>query len=109
DPESVESAARVLLHVAKIVRVHELAVRIELGEHAFHCGGDEIVITGFVSIDIILPDQLDGFREDRDLRITAVISRVRGPGFMKTQAEKKAAKQKANQRGENKALLHSYE
>ena len=28
-PEAIETAARVVLHVAEIIRVHELAVRIE--------------------------------------------------------------------------------
>src|SRR5438067_13940221 len=49
-----------------------MAVRIERAEHALHRGIDEIMITRLVAIHIILPQQLDRFGEDRDLRITAI-------------------------------------
>ena len=72
DTQSVEAAAGIVLHVAKIVRLHELAVGIERSEHPLHRGIDEIVITRLVTIHIILSQQLYRFGEDRDLRVAAV-------------------------------------
>ena len=48
DPEAVEAAPRVVLHVLEVSRVHELAVRIERREHAFHRGIDQIVVADFL-------------------------------------------------------------
>src|SRR4029077_9493387 len=72
DTKSVEAAAGIVLHVAKVVRFHELAVGIERGEHALHRGIDEIVITRLIIIHIILSQQLYRFGEDRDLRVAAI-------------------------------------
>src|SRR5947207_2424659 len=104
--EPVKSAPRIVLHVAKIVRFHELAVRIERGEHSFHRRGDQVVISRFVSIDIILSNQLDGFGKDRDLRITVVFCCVRRSGVMQTQTKHDGGQQKANQRAKRETLFH---
>src|SRR5438045_2445272 len=89
--EPVETAARVFLHVAEVVRVHELAMRIERAEHAFQRGGDQIVIAGFISVDVILANQLDRFGEHRDLRVSAVLLLLLGaPRSAKSDREKQA-------------------
>ena len=80
DAEAVEPAAGVVLHVLEVVRVHELAVRIERGKHALHRGVDQVVIADLVAIDVILPDQLDRLREGGDLRVAAVSSAGVGAG-----------------------------
>ena len=73
DPEAVETAARVVLHVAEIIRVHELAVWIQRGKHALHCRGDEIVIARLVLIHVILPEQFERLCENGNLRVAVIL------------------------------------
>ena len=77
--EAVEATASVVLHVLEVVRIHKLTVRIERREHAFHRGIDQVVIADFLAIDIIPPDQLDGFGERRDFRVAVLIASKRSP------------------------------
>ena len=79
-------------------------MRIERREHAFHRRGDEIVVTRFAAIDVILPQQLNRFCEDGYLRVTVVLTRLRCQGVM--DAQTKNDKQQANQRAENNPSLH---
>jgi hypothetical protein len=36
NPEPIEPTPGVVLHVLEVIRIHELAVRIERRQHAFH-------------------------------------------------------------------------
>ena len=72
DAKAVETAAGVILHVPKIFRLQKLAMRIERSEHAFHRRVDQIVITGFVPVDVILPEQLYRLGKDSDLLVAIV-------------------------------------
>ena len=112
--ESVEAAARVVLHVLEVVRVHELTVRIERREHPSHRGVDEVVIADLVTVDVILSDQLDRFGKSRDLRVTRVIGRNRRGWFRiggndrpDAGAEKDPDGHKPRKRGRQRTL-HKY-
>jgi hypothetical protein len=64
------------------------------------------VVAGLVAIDVILPEQLDRFRENRDLRVTAVVIPARGVGRIKPDAEKNVEKDEACESAEQKTALH---
>ena len=51
-------------------------MRIERREHPFHRRIDEIVIARLISIDVILPEQLDRFGKNGNLRVTVVLLRL---------------------------------
>ena len=106
DAEAVEPAARVILHVLEVIRLHELAVRIERREHAFHRGVNQIVVTRLVAVHVILPEQLDRFRENRNLRVAAIVIAAGGVGGVKPDAEENVEKNQARKGAEQKAALH---
>src|SRR2546430_2388118 len=80
---------------------------IERREHAFHRRGDEVVITRLVPVHVILPNQLDGFGQNRDLRITALVFLVRRPGAVKMNPKKNAGQEENKDRAENQASSHA--
>jgi len=75
-------------------------VRIERSEHAFHRRRDQIVVAGLTSIHVILPDQLNGFGENRYLRVTVILFVVRGPQVLETKAKENAQEQQTSKRAE---------
>ena len=89
-------------------------MRIERREHAFHRGIDQVVIADFLAIDIILPDQLDGFGERRDFRVAVLIGR-NGRRFWISSAcgagedrEKNTRGKERSERAEKQTTLHKY-
>ena len=81
-------------------------MRIERREHAFHRGVNEVVVTGLVAVHVILAQKLDGFREDRDLGITAVVIAAGRMGGVEADAEQNVEKDQAREGAEQKAALH---
>ena len=104
--EAVEPAAGVILHVLEVIRLHELAVRIERREHAFHRGINQIVVTRLVPVHVILPEQLDRFRENRNLRVAAIVVPAGGMGRVEPDSEEKVEKNKAREGAKQEAALH---
>ena len=96
DAEAVEPAAGVVLHVLEIIRIHELAVRIERREHAFHRRVNQVVITHFVAVDVILPDQLDRLGKNGNLRVTAIVVCLLGMRCIRAHAKKKTKSEQAD-------------
>ena len=72
-PQAVIAAAGVVLHVLEAVRLHELAVRIEPGEHAAQGVVGERAEVGLVLVHVILPDELEDAGEDRQAAVDAVV------------------------------------
>jgi len=72
-PEAIEPAARVVLHVTKVIRVHELAMRVQRRKHPLHCRRDEIVIARLVIVYVILPNQLESLCENGNLRVAVIV------------------------------------
>jgi hypothetical protein len=81
-------------------------VWIEGGEHAFHRGINQIVVTRLVAVHVILPEQLDRFRENRNLRVAAVVIRAGGMGRVEPDSEEQVKKNKAREGAKQKAALH---
>jgi hypothetical protein len=63
------------------------------------------VVAGLVAVHVILPEQLERFREDGDLGVAAVVLRGGGSG-MQTNAEKDDHQSEARDGAEQKAALH---
>ena len=80
--ESAEFAARVLLHVFEIFRIHELAVRIELVEQASESVVGEVGVARFGFIHIVLPDELHGAGEELELIVGGVLRFFRSIGCL---------------------------
>jgi hypothetical protein len=81
-------------------------VWIEGREHAFHRGINQIVVTRLVAIHVILPEQLNRFRENRNLRVAAIVIPAGGVGGVKPDAEENVKKNKARNGAEQEAALH---
>jgi hypothetical protein len=64
------------------------------------------VITDLVAVHVILPDQLHRFRENRDLRISAVVIGVGGSRVMEAQAEQQIENEQTNDRANEQATSH---
>jgi len=57
--QAAELAPRILLHALEILRVHEITVRIQVGQHSTQRTVDQLLVLRFVLVDIVLTDQLD--------------------------------------------------
>ena len=106
DAEPVEAAARIVLHVLEVVRIHELAVRIERREHAFHRRVNQVVVAGLFAIDVILPDELDRFRENRNLRITGIFLLAGRADGVEAEPEQDEDENETGNGDEQEAALH---
>ena len=72
DPESGEFAFCIFLHALEILRFHELAVRIEVVEHAVQGAIGEIFVAGLRIVNVVLADQLHGPSEDFKLLVGGI-------------------------------------
>jgi hypothetical protein len=63
------------------------------------------VVTRFVAIDIILPEELDCFRKDGNLRVTAVVI-GRSVGRIEANSEENIEKNETREGAEQKAAFH---
>ncbi len=76
DAEAAELALGIVLHPLEVIRVHELAVRVQRAQHAPHRAVGEVVEGDFFLIHVILADELEGAGEDGDRRVAGVIPRL---------------------------------
>ena len=106
DAETVEPAPGVILHVLEVVRIHELTVWVERREHAFHRGVNQVVVAGLVAIHVILPEQLDRFGENRNLRIPTVVITAGGVRGVEPDAEQNVEEEQARDGAEQKTAFH---
>ena len=58
--EPAELAFGVLLHPLEILRIHEVAVRIQVGQHSAQRAVSKLLVVRLVLVHVILPHQLDG-------------------------------------------------
>src|SRR5262249_40427444 len=103
DPEAVEAASRVILHVSKIARIHELTMGVQGRKHALHCRSDEIVIARLVFIHVILPEQFQSLCENGNLRVAVIFFALSWLRFLCEHARKSAEHETSQQRDNNRA------
>src|SRR5262245_14670732 len=76
-------------------------MRIQGRKHPLHCSGDEIVITRLVLIHVILPDQLQGFCENGNLRVAVILFSLWWLHFLRESARDSAEKDASQQRNDH--------
>ena len=99
DAEAAELAPGVVLHILVADRLHELAVRIEIGHHAAQRAVDEVVVADFLFVHVILPDEQQRAGEDRDLVVGGFLGRGEHGGrhrFVNAHPEKPESQDKKN-------------
>ena len=67
------------------------------------------MIADLFAVDIILPDQLHGAREDRNLRVTGVIFRAGGLRVVDAETEQDIDEYHARDRADQEATLHRHD
>ena len=73
EAQAVVTAAGVVLHVLEVVRLHELAVRVQAREHAAQGVVGQRAVIDFVLVHVVLADKLEHAGEDRQAGVNVVV------------------------------------